>query len=65
MKSMQHSLSLMPAIENDLNNFVSLLQSQKRILDPLSHSVFDLLDAIDSFKKNAVKYNEVFNETTI
>lgn len=54
--SIQNSLNLSLSLEKDLNNFVILLQSEKRILDPLSRSVLDLLDSIDSFKKTSNEY---------
>lgn len=54
--SIQNSLNLSFSLENDLNNFVILLQSEKRIMDPLSQSVLDLLDSIDSFKKTSNEY---------
>lgn len=54
--SIQNSLNLSLSLENDLNNFVILLQSEKRIIDPLSQSVLDLLDSIDSFKKTSNEY---------
>lgn len=54
--AIQNSLNLFLSLENDLNNLAFLLHSEKRVLDPLSLSIVDLLDAIDSFKKSSNEY---------